>query len=63
MNAEERTLAAIKATRELMRWALRDPTAMAVMTHLVMNPEDVENQVAAILEYLDRTGEEEKPHG
>jgi len=55
MDAEERTHDAITITRELLMNAFDDPSAIMVMTMDCIKPEDVENQVAMVLEYLDRT--------
>ncbi|MCK4299693.1 MAG: hypothetical protein KAX80_09175 [Planctomycetes bacterium] len=55
MDAEERTNIAIKATREILMDVLDDPCAILAMTLDCIKPEDVENQVVMILEYMDRT--------
>jgi len=55
MDAEQRTLDAITITRKLMRDALNNPNAVLGMTDRGLTPEDVENQICEILEYLDKT--------
>ena len=55
MDAKERTRLAIEATREILMNVLEDPGAMLAMILDCIKPEDVENQVAMILEYMDRT--------
>ncbi|MBU1082430.1 MAG: hypothetical protein KKB59_18235 [Spirochaetes bacterium] len=55
MDAEERVHNAISITRELLMDAFDHPMAIIRMTVDCTKPEDVENQVAMILEYLDRT--------
>jgi len=55
MGVEERTRDAISITRELLMNAFDDPGAIILMTIDCTKPEDVENQVAMMLEYLDRT--------
>jgi hypothetical protein len=63
MNAEERALEAIRVTRTVLGWATRDGQLLAYMAANDVDPDAVEDTVAEILEYLDKTGEEEKPHG
>ena len=63
MNAEERTLAAIEVARCFLRRALYDPVILILMTANDVSPDDVEDGVTEILEYLEKTKEEEKPHG
>ena len=60
MDANERTRIAIAATREILMDVLDNPCAMLTMTLDCIKPEDVENQVAMILEYMDRTKSEEE---
>ena len=55
MGAKERIHDAIILTRELLMNAFDDPGAIIMMTIDCTKPEDVENQVAMILKYLDRT--------
>ena len=60
MDAEERVRLAIEATREILTNVLDDPCAILAMTLDCIKPEDIENQVAMILEYRDRTTPEEE---
>jgi len=55
MGAEERIHDAVSITRDILMDALDDVGAIILMTIDCTKPEDVENQVAMILEYLDRT--------
>lgn len=57
------TLVAIKQTRVMLASAIRDSQVLAYMAANDVEPGDVEDVVAEILEYLERTKEEEKPHG
>jgi len=59
MDARERKKLAIEATREVLTNVLDDPCAILAMTLDCIKPEDIENQVAMILEYMDRTTPEE----
>jgi len=59
MNAEERTLKAIALTRAALLDALED---LPILMQMVINdvaPDDVENVVTEILEYLEKTKEGE----
>jgi len=58
MDARERTKLAITITREILTSMMDDAEAVMVMTLNCIKPEDVENQVAMILEYLDKTAPE-----
>lgn len=60
MDARERTKIAIAATREILMDVLDDPCAMLTMTLDCIKPEDIENQVAMILEYMDKTKPEDE---
>jgi len=55
MGVEERIHDAISITRDILMDALDDVGAVLQMTIDCTTPEDVENQVAMILKYLDRT--------
>ncbi len=63
MRGESVTLVAIKQTRVMLASAIRDSQVLAYMAANDVEPGDVEDVVAEILEYLERTKEEEKPHG
>ena len=63
MSAEERTLMAIALTRGVLHRALNDPPILVKMIAHDVTPEAVEDVITGILEYLDKTAEEEKPHG
>jgi len=55
MNAGERTRLAITITREILTNMMDDPGAMVAMTMDLVKPDNVEDTVSEILEYLDRT--------
>lgn len=59
-SVEERVHNAIIITRELLMNAFDDPRAVIMMAMDCTKPEDVENQVAMILEYLDKTEPEKE---
>ncbi|TSA39932.1 hypothetical protein D4R30_00400 [archaeon] len=63
MSEESATLRAIKQTRIILGYALEGDQLLAYMAAHDIAPSDVEDVVTEILEYLDRTAEEEKPHG
>ncbi len=63
MSGESATLRAIKQTRLVLAWAIRDGIPLAYMAAEDVSPGDVENVIYEILEYLEKTKEEEKPHG
>jgi hypothetical protein len=63
MNAEERTLAAIEVARCFLRRALYDPVILILMAANDISPDDVEDVVTEILEYLEKTAEEDVSHG
>lgn len=64
MDAEQITAIAIQATREILMKALDSPFTLAVMTVEQMDPEEVEDQVERILEYLEKTRrKEDQNHG
>ena len=62
MNAEERALMAIEYTRNRLRDILLNPIVLIYIATYDIGPDDIEDVVTEILEYLDKTGEEEKPH-
>lgn len=55
MDAEKRTLRAIGITRRALEWALRDLAFVLSMAAADVGPDDVEDVVTEILEYLDKT--------
>lgn len=55
MGAEERTLEAIEITRRALEWALIYPEVLVMLTSADVGPDDVEDVVTEILEYLDKT--------
>jgi len=55
MDVEERTEKAIILTRELILRSLDDTQTIMMMIINDVNPEDIENMVTDILEYLDKT--------
>ena len=61
MSEKSATLRAIKMTRNVLSYALKDGSVLAYMVANDVAPSDVEDVVAEILEYLDKTAEEEKP--
>ena len=61
MSAESVTLRAIKITRIVLGYALEDGQLLVYMADNDVAPGDVEDEVTEILEYLDKTTEEEKP--
>lgn len=63
MNAEERALEAIRVTRGVLERALSDSRLLIYMAANDVTPEAIEDVVAEVLEYQDKTGEEEKPRG
>jgi len=63
VNAEERTHKAITITRGILMDVLDDLGAMLQMTLEGTEPEEVENQVTMILEYLDKTEPEDAVGG
>jgi len=63
MSAEERTLRAIELTRAVLAGALCNVYLLSFMAANDIGPEDVEDMITEILEYLDKTKEEKKPHG
>ena len=60
MNAEERALKAIQLTRIRLEEVLRAPEALVAITAWDVEPDAVEDAVTRILEYLDKTKDEEK---
>jgi len=63
MNAEERTLRAKEITRSVLERALNDPSTLVAILAADVTTQNLELLVKELLEYLDKTGEEEKPHG
>ena len=63
MSAEERTLTAIRITREALRQSLSDPEALVQMTIWDIGPEAIENTITEILEYLEKTAMPEEAEG
>jgi len=60
MDAETRTRDAIEITRVVLKSALASPFTLAVMTVDDLDPDAIEDQVMAILCYLEKT-KPEKP--
>ena len=59
MSADELTLQAIQLTRSILERILSDPEALVQMTGWEIAPESVEETIADILEYLEKTREKE----
>lgn len=59
MSAEERTRYAILLTRSVLRGVLNDPDALVKMIAHDVTPEAIEDRIAEILAYLDKTKEGE----
>jgi len=59
MDVEERTKKAIILTREILLRALDEPGTIVLMTAELVEPEEVENKIADILEYFEKTNPEE----
>ena len=55
MDAEQRTRDAITITRSILSKAMASPFTMIHMTVFEADPEQVENKVYDILDYLDKT--------
>jgi len=55
MDVEERTKEAIILTREILLSVLDDPGSLIAMIVNDVAPEDVEDQVCNVLEYLGKT--------
>lgn len=58
MSAEERTLRAIKLTRGVLQEALNDPPVLVQLFSLKTNPEALEDWIASVLAYLEKSKEE-----
>jgi type III secretion system FlhB-like substrate exporter len=58
MSAEERALRAIKLTRNILLDALNDSFVLVQMIAHDVTPEAIEDTIAEILAYLDKTKEE-----
>ena len=59
MDAEKRTQIAITMTREILASLFDDPGTMAFMTFYEVEPQELEDKVCKILEYLEKTAPEE----
>ncbi len=59
MDVEERTKDAILLTRKIMLSVIDDPHTMIIMTSELVEPEEVEDKITEILEYLEKTTPEE----
>lgn len=59
MDVEERTRNAIAFTRIILRSVLDDPGALAFMTFYELSSGDLEDKIAEILKYLEKTAPEE----
>ena len=59
MDAEKRTEIAIVMTRTLLTSILEDPGTLAFVTFYEIEPDEVEDKIAQILEYLEKTAPEE----
>lgn len=57
MDAEERTKQAIHLTRNYLNHAIKTPSLMVLMAAECVDPEDLEDLITEILEYLDKTKE------
>ena len=58
MDAETRAIMAISLTRSILTKALDSPFTLVVMTRDIVNPDTVEDTVAEILRYLEKTAPE-----
>ena len=58
MNAIERATMAISLTRSILTKALDSPFTLAVMTRDKVEPDAVEDTIAEILWYLEKTAPE-----
>jgi len=59
MGAEERTGKAIILTREILLRALEEPGTIVLMSINEVDPGELEDLIAEILEYLDKTEPED----
>lgn len=59
MDVEERTKSAIILTREILLRALDDSYTMIMMTSELVEPEELEDKIAEVLAYLEKTKPEE----
>ncbi len=59
MTAEGRTDRAIQATRTLMKMAMTNPRSIIRMTSYEVTPDQIEETILDILEYLQKTSPEE----
>ena len=58
MSAEDRVLTAIKLTREILLKTLESPFSLIAMANSDVGPDEVEWEIACILEYLEKTAPE-----
>jgi len=63
MDVENRAFTAIQLTRILLNQALDKPETMMLMAAWDVEPDALEDTVALILEYLDKTRGEAKSDG
>ena len=63
MDVENRALTAIQLTRILLNQALDKPEAVMLMAAWDVEPDALEDTVALILEYLDKTKKEKASDG
>ena len=63
MSEESVTLRAITWTHFMLDKLNDDLRLLAYMAANDVSPDDIEDVATEILEYLDKTKEEEKPHG
>ena len=59
MDIEERTKKAIILTREILLRALDEPGTIVLMSAEHVEPEELEDLIADILEYFEKTNPEE----
>lgn len=62
MDVEERTKKAITVTRQILFGIFDDPFALAFMTFYEVEPDELEDKVTQILEYLEMSAEEAEGH-
>jgi len=63
MDAEQRTHEAIKYTKTVLPGILRNPLALIAMYVNDVDPEDLQDKVYDIMEYLEKTDPEEAKKG
>jgi len=59
-DVEKRSAAAIQLTRNYLNHAIKTPSLMIIMAAECVDPEDIEDLIAEILEYLEKTEPEEE---